>query len=788
MLKKRPLFFCCLLFAAGMALLLATGGETLFCSAALKEEGQFVTNEDIFFQGSVKELVQKEQQTVVTLEKAEIWRKDSGSSGNGKREAKSAESESWPCRDLLVYLKGQERYALGETLTGCGKLQKIEKPGNYGQFDARNYYNGKGIDFRIFSGSITGTDGKKNWYLETLDYIQDALNQGIQAVFPEEDQGLLASMLLGDKENLNEDVYSLYQLAGIAHLLAISGLHMGMAGRGLYGLLRKLGASFGLSFFFSLLLLVSYGFLTGMGPSALRALVMFGLAMFAKVCGRSNDLLTSSGVALALMVAGNPWYLTQSGVWLSFGAVFAIGGIFPVLQRWFRSKNPIVKSLLLSFSIQVFTIPILCYSYFQFSLYSVFLNLIVIPLMSVVFISGFAGAALGIFWPAIGKLPGGMAHYILRFYEGIANIFTNLPGNLVLTGKPEIWQLCLYYALLGLLLFGLPQILKRRTDKLKKGKTEEKEKGKAGFRRQVVCLLVLLLLPFLLLRHSPKGLMVTMLDVGQGDGIYLKTPEGRSFFFDGGSSDVKEVGTYRILPYLKAMRKNKIDVWAVSHGDSDHYSGLLEVFAQVEKGEFFIDVLWLPDVANPGEGYEKLERQAAALGIPVEKIRAGESWREGSLSLTCIHPAKGYVSESENAYSMTLLLEFKKFRGLFTGDVEKGGEEAVKAALEERMEKEKVKNGEDKEGGVDGSDKLTLLKVAHHGSKNSTTEAFCRNLKADFAWISVGAENSYSHPAKEVLERLSEMGAQTDKTMESGALLLITDGETLEIKRYREKK
>lgn len=778
MLKKRPLFFCCLLFAAGMALLLATGGEALFCSAALKAEGQFVTNEDIYFQGRVKELVQKEQQTVVTLEKAEIWRKASESGGNEPNEAESAESESWPCRGLLVYLKGQERYALGETLTGCGKLQKIEKSGNYGQFDARNYYNGKGVDFRIFSGSITGTDGKKNWYLEALDHMQGSLNQGIQAVFPEEDQGLLASMLLGDKENLDEDVYSLYQLAGIAHLLAISGLHMGMAGRGLYGLLRKLGASFGLSFFFSLLLLVSYGFLTGMGPSALRALVMFGLAMFAKVCGRSNDLLTSSGVALALMVAGNPWYLTQSGVWLSFGAVFAIGGIYPVLQRWFRPKNPIVKSLLLSFSIQVFTIPILCYSYFQFSLYSVFLNLLVIPLMSVVFISGFVGAALGIFWPALGKLPGGMAHYILRFYEGIANIFTKLPGNLVLTGKPEIWQLCLYYATLGLLLFGLPQILKRRT----------------GIRRKVVCLLILLLLPLLLLRHSPKGLMITMLDVGQGDGIYLKTPEGRSFFLDGGSSDVKEVGAYRILPYLKAMRKNKIDVWAVSHGDSDHYSGLLEAFAQVERGEFFIDALWLPDVANPGDGYEKLERQAAALGIPVEKIRAGESWGEGSLSLTCLHPAKGYVSESENAYSMTLLLEYKKFRGLFTGDVEKGGEEAVKAALEERMEKGKLKNGEDKEnkenkenGDVDGSDKLTLLKVAHHGSRNSTTESFCRNLRADFAWISVGAENSYGHPAKEVLERLSEMGAQTDKTMESGALSLITDGETLEIKRYREK-
>ena len=747
---KRPLFACCIAAVAVLGGLLQIQGKAFFASPALKAMPQLTEGENVSIKGEITEIDKKETQTVITVKKAEITPCD--------EEKQDAFSDSLKSRGLLLYVKEDCAYSIGETILGKGTLQFIEEPGNPGQFNAVNYYRAKGIDCRIFSAKILKSDGKENWYLNGLAKLSERLNASIEGVFDEEDSGLMASILLGSKENLDEDIYSLYQLAGIAHLLAISGLHMGLVGRGVYGLLRKLGASFGLAFILSMLLLLSYGLLTGMGASALRAFLMFGLAMFAKVCGRSNDLLTSAALVFLLMCLENPWILTQSGVWLSFGAVFAIGGIYPILQDFFLERDgpallsSIQKSLLLSFSIHLFTVPILCSSYFQISVYSVFLNLLVLPLMSVVFLSGALAMVLGLVSIPIGMVAALPAHLILKLYTFLAGLFLKLPGAVFLTGQPKGWQIVLYYTVLGLVLLGMAWYGKKRRGKFLKA----------------AALSICIFLPLLLCYSGKKGLTITMLDVGQGDGIYVKLPEGQSLFLDGGSSSEKEVGEYRIYPFLKAVREKKIDVWAISHGDSDHYSGFLELLEEVKAGNFSIGELWLPDVSNPGEGYIALEEQAKAFSIPVKKISAGTSYQNRELTLRCLHPEAGYVSESENAYSATLLLKYKSFFGLFTGDVEKGGEETVRTALKEA-----------------DAEELTFLKVAHHGSANSTTEEFCEGLQIKLAFISAGKDNSYGHPSKEVVERLIEKGTKLYSTIDGGALTLYTDGEKMEIREFK---
>ena len=789
---KRPLFACCIAAVAVLGGLLQIQGKAYFVSPALKAMPQLTEGENVYIKGEIAEIEKKETQTVLTIKKAEI--KFFGEEGQEN-------ADSLKSRGLLLYVKDECDYSIGETILGKGKLQFIEEPGNPGQFNAVSYYLAKGIDYRIFSAQILGSDGKENWYLNGLAKLSERLNASIEEVFDEEDSGLMASILLGSKENLDKDIYSLYQLAGIAHLLAISGLHMGLVGRGVYGLLRKLGASFGLAFLLSMLLLLSYGLLTGMGASALRAFLMFGLAMFAKVCGRSNDLLTSAALVFLLMCLENPWILTQSGVWLSFGAVFAIGGIYPILEEFFLERDgpvllsSIKKSLLLSFSIHLFTVPILCGSYFQISVYSVFLNLLVLPLMSVVFLSGVLAMVLGLVSLPIGKLAALPAHLILKLYTFLAGLFLKLPGAVFLTGEPKKWQIVLYYAILGLALLGMVRYGKKRKGREKserkskeirkeetgkrgelrikeKSACDENKQEKFNFRRNFflksVALVLCIILPLILCYSGKKGLTITMLDVGQGDGIYVRLPEGQSLFLDGGSSSEKEVGGYRIYPFLKAIREKKIDVWAISHGDSDHYSGFLELLEEVKAGNFSIGELWLPDVSNPGEGYIALEEQAAALSIPVKKISAGTSYQNRELTLRCLHPEAGYVSEGENAYSAALLLQYKSFCGLFTGDVEKGGEEAVRAAL--------------KEAGVED---LTFLKVAHHGSANSTTEEFCEGLQIRLAFISAGKDNSYGHPSEEVVERLKEKETKLYSTIDGGALTLYTDGEKMEIREFK---
>lgn len=738
------------------------GKGAFFVSPALREKPQLTEGECVYVKGEIAAIEKQEKQTVLTLKKAEIKPVSEEAS---KEEKGGLPTDSLKSQGLLLYVKEDGTYSIGETILGKGSLQFIEPPGNPGQFHAEQYYRAKGIDYRIFSAQILKSDGKGNWYLNSLAKLSERLAISIEGVFGEEDAGLMESILLGSKDNLDEDIYSLYQLAGIAHLLAISGLHMGLVGRGIYGLFRKLGASFLLAFFLSILFLLSYGLLTGMGASALRAFLMFGLAMFAKVCGRANDLLTSAALALLLMCLNNPWILTQSGVWLSFGAVFAIGGVYPILESFFSPKRTIGKGILLSFSIQLLTVPVLCNSYFQISVYSVFLNLLVLPLMSAVFLSGALAAVFGLFSISIGKLAAFPAHLILKLYAFLARLFLKLPGAVFLTGKPESWQILLYYLILGALLLFMWQYRKRRREG---EKTAEKGTFSHSLLIKGTVLGLCVLLPLLLCYSERKGLTITMLDVGQGDGIYIKLPDGQSLFLDGGSSSEKEVGAYRIEPFLKAVKKWKIDIWAISHGDSDHYSGFLEVLEEVKAGNFFIGELWLPNVANPGEGYIALEEQAGALSIPVKKISEGMTYKNGDFMLTCLHPEAGYVSESENAYSATLLLQYKAFCGLFTGDLEKGGEEAVRAALKEQ-----------------DAENLTFLKVAHHGSANSTTEAFCEGLKIKFAFISVGKDNSYGHPAKEVVERLEKKKVRLYSTIESGALTLWTDGEKLTIEEFK---
>lgn len=735
-MSKRPLFCIGAVYVLLVFLLLQCR-EELFSSAALAAEDSFQDEEVVEFGGKVKSIQRKEDQTLLTLRNACLWK----------------ENQSYESKGLLVYVKGSLSCNLGETLYGRGSLKKISLPENPGQFNARTYYYGKKIDYRIFSARIMERDGKQDPYLSFLQFLKEKIKYGFYRVFQEKDAGILCSMILGDKEGMEEETYALYQLAGIAHVFAISGLHVGLVGRGLYQLLRKIGLKFGQAFLVSMGVIVSYAILSGGSPSAVRAVIMFGLSVFAQVCGRGYDLLTALMVALVCLVTENPFLLLQTGVWLSFGAVFAIGFIYPYLEEYFKPGNVLYQSFLISFSVHIFTLPILTCSYYQFSAYGIFLNIIVVPLMTFVFVSGAAAGIVGILFPEAGMFLGGMAHYILLLYEKLCQWYLKIPAAVCITGKPEKSQILFYYVVMLIGIWGLKKFTGSKR-KLKK-----------------IGVLALLGLSAVILFPLPKfHLEITMVDVGQGDGIFIQSPwemgnifrNSLNLFVDGGSTDIKEVGTYRMLPFLKSKGVNHIDKWLITHGDRDHYSGFLEILEEVEKGIFSVDTLCLPWVKNPGEGYEEVQKAAMDAGISVEYIGQGITWKTGKLKVRFLHPAKNYHSESENAYSLVFLLDYGKFRGLFTGDVEGEGEEGLQKYFQNQQP-------------------ITLLKVAHHGSANSTTESFCRLIAPQMAWISAGAENNYGHPSKEVLERLERESCGIFQTPKQGAIWLKTNGKTFKV-------
>ena len=254
-------------------------------------------------------------------------------------------------------------------------------------------------------------------------------------------------------------------------------------------------------------------------------------------------------------------------------------------------------------------------------------------------------------------------------------------------GQPELWQMVLYYFLLSIGVIMMKRYRKRK---------------QRNILRIVFC--VGLSLVVLLMAYRPAGnLNVTMLDVGQGDGIFLRGPEGNTYLIDGGSSDVEQLGKNRIEPFLKSQGVGKLDYVFLTHGDKDHYSGIAEMLERQDVG-VKIKHLVIPSNWKQEEALIELVRIAQKVDVPVVMMEAGTCITEGELQLKCIQPTPSDSHLNGNAGSLVLAVYFKAFSMLCTGDVETGGE----TMLTRRVE------GQD----------FTVLKVAHHGSKNSSSEAF----------------------------------------------------------------
>ena len=268
---------------------------------------------------------------------------------------------------------------------------------------------------------------------------------------------------------------------------------------------------------------------------------------------------------------------------------------------------------------------------------------------------------------------------------------------------------------------------------------------------------------FLCVRSQNQMFEITMLDVGQGDGIFLKSPGGTTFLVDGGSSSISSVGTYRILPFLKSKGYRKIDYVLISHMDKDHISGIMEI-TEVGTG---IGTAVLPWVREKDDAYKNMEQILKDAGTEILYMGAGDRLASETMEVTCLWPEKGLPWEDRNELSMVVMAEYGDFQMLFTGDIGSRAEAAL------------VKNGvlEDVE----------VLKTAHHGSRYSSSEAFLKAIKPEVSLISCSAANRYGHPGAETLERLDDVGSRIFITKDSGAITILTDGHEVRVSEYLKK-
>lgn len=666
----------------------------------------------------------------------------------------AAEEELYPAKtgetvNIICYLKSdQSAPEIGSVVRVRGIPKCFEEASNPGQFDAKSYYHILKLSFQLNQTEIQQKSDTYDMMREALFQLREHFSDILMVNLLPEDASVMRTMLLGEKKAADEKIKAMYQRNGIAHVLAISGLHMSLLGMMLCKLLKRLGLPVWVQTATPTVFLILYGIMTGFSVSSLRAVIMFGIQMAALLLGRTYDLITAAALSALLLLLDQPYYLFYSGFLFSFGCVFAIGILVPALTVKHTGKKEMqlskgLTTFLAAAAITLAGLPLQLWFFCQMPVYSVFLNLLIIPLMSLLVPGGIvllAAGSLGL--PT--ELPAALITGILGFYKGICGFCESLPLARVLPGRPEIWQIIVY------LIFLIIVVIAQKRLSLKKRWAV------------VLCSAILLFWP------DKSELQITFLDVGQGDCIDIHTKAGTNFLIDGGSSSVSSVGTYRILPYLKEQGAGILDGVVVTHPDEDHCNGIRELLSLAEEEGIEIKRLYLPDVAQDSraESYLALEETAQEAGVPVDYVSKAEGIRQGEFSLKCLHPEEGWSGEA-NEYSLVFLLQYGEFQALFTGDVEGEGEKQLLQTIKEQQ----VEN-------------ITLLKAAHHGSAYSTSEELLAILSPAMTVISCGKNNSYGHPHPELLKRLAESQTQIYITYDTGAVTFHTDGKKLSVETF----
>lgn len=567
--------------------------------------------------------------------------------------------------------------------------------------------------------------------------------------------------------------------------------------------MRRLSGSYAVGGAAGILFLSLYIVMIGLTVSALRAMIMFFFRVGADMAGRNYDSMTALAFSGAAVLVWRPLSVYDGGFWLSFGAVLAVILVLPAFRDF------LAQGIWASVSINLVVLPVLLYYFYEFPVYAVFLNLLVIPMMSAVLFLGIGGSVVYAVLPAAGEMVLRVCRLIFFIYEQSCRMAMGLPGARAVIGKPEVWQAAVYYACL----FGALAIYSRlrRHGSLEKaaqneatgqdrhkigpagqgsrenetagqgrlemagqgsrkietagqdrrkikttGQSRVKRRDRKGWQYGLPLLLLAAGLFLLTFRFGENGkLCITVLDVGQGDGIYIRGPEGGRYFIDGGSSDVKKAGKYRIEPFLKSQGTGTLDYVFISHGDSDHISGVEEMLERKGTG-VGIRNLVLPVQEVWDDSLVRLAGKAMDSGTKVSVMERGKVLKEGGMSLTCLAPDRDFSGEKGNAASMALLLSFGEFDMLFTGDIEGPGEEALTETLKENLSGRSIE----------------ILKAAHHGSKNSSTEGFLAEVGPEYTLISAGIGNRYGHPHREAMERFSAAGSKVYSTQENGAIII----------------
>lgn len=649
---------------------------------------------------------------------------------------------------LRVSVRGERRatlraFSAGDRVRLWAMLSRPSSFHNPGGFDTARYLERQRIDLvasvksallveRVTVASVTPVALVSRF----RRFVQERLRVSLPAI---ETRGVVTALVTGDRSELSPSLTRVYQRAGIFHVMAISGAHVAIWIGFLYTLLRWMGVSTRTTLVILSLLLPGYAAFCGARPPVVRAVLMAVVVIGARFHSLSVPPSNVLSLAAIVLLAWEPLSLYDAGFQLTMAAMATIVVFYPHIVERLAPLGVLAQPLAVSLAAQIGVLPIAAWHFHRLTLAAPVASLAAIPIAAVICVLGVALVAVsGI--PLVSSLIVLALSGAVGALNGVAELAASVPGGSVRVGAPSWMFVGAYVMALGLVL------------------AESRRARASGFALAAV-LCGLALFP---LRASDDVLEINVLDVGHGDAIVVTLPEGGSLLVDGGGLPVSsfDVGERVVLPFLLDRGVRRLDAVVVTHADYDHIGGLRTVVDELR-----VDELWRGAVETNRWAYRELVEVAVRHRVSQRVLAAREQFELEGVSFEVL-AAGGGVTETSNDRSLVLRVGFGGRHVLLTGDAE--------SSLEQKL----VRSGIELRADV--------LKLAHHGSRTSTTSAFLDEVRPTFAIVSARRTRSRPIPSDEVLERLRERGIDYARTDENGTVTVrIHRNGQIEVKTFR---
>ena len=691
-------------------------------------------------------------------------------------------------KNTFLYLRVNKKSDIlleyGDIISFKGEFQEPSKKRNYGGFDYKNYLKTLKIygTIKVESYEILEKN-KGNTFISFTNKISNNMKEKIYNLLDEREASLLIGLLLGDDDKIDKDLEESFKISSLSHILAVSGMQVTYIITAMYFIFNNILGKRKTKIVI-IIILVFYTILTGFSPSIVRATIMGILIMGAGLFYRKNDIWNSIAISLLLMLIYNPFLITNVGLQLSYLGTIGIILLNKTFLKMFNKIkfekyilnrkiiniiSKIIEILTVTISASVVVLPIMLYNFNLFCTYFLFTNLLASIIIGPITIFGTVVVSISFIFLKFGKILSIFLEMSLNILVFVSN-FSKLPFSKVYIITPKISFIVFYYVLIIFLNYiyriynnknmNLTQIRFRNLIALYKYNIREIYNNKIlKNRKKIISILILTVFSFNICNSFiiKRDLKIYFVDVGQGDSTFIVTPKNKTILIDGGGSlgTDFDVGESTLLPYILDRGYKKIDLMFVSHFDQDHIGGLFKILEELKIGKVCIS-----KQEEDSENYQKFLNIVKEKNINVLVVKIGDKIvLDKNLYFDVLWPKDKQIEENKlNNNAIVMKLNYNNFSMLFTGDIEKKAEKEILNTY-----------------GNSNILKSDILKVAHHGSKTSTTDEFLSRVKPKIALIGVGKDNMFNHPSNTTIEKLEKMDIKIYRTDLNGEICIFVN-------------